>query len=225
MLLMVSAGAMGLAMRPTVFLADQRSKVNLEQIVPQQFGRWRELQQSTAQIVNPQQQTVLDQIYSAILVRTYVHADDGRKVMLSIAYGKDQSKQSQVHLPEVCYPAQGFQVHARSRAELQSSVGSIPVSRLIATLGQRTEPVTYWIRIGDRLVRGSLDQKLAIVGQGLAGSRTDGILFRVSSIGNNSDVEYAMHAKFVADLLTALDRDALPSLIGKLKHAGQNKSP
>lgn len=225
MVLMVTAGVVGSAMRPTNYLADQREKIDLERMVPRQFGDWRELPQSTAQIVNPQQQTVLDQIYSELLSRSYLHASSGRIVMLSIAYGKDQSKQSQVHLPEICYPAQGFQVQAKTRANVQLSMGQIPVSRLIATSGQRTEPVTYWIRIGDQLVRGALEQKIAIVGQGLVGNRTDGILFRVSSIGNASDAEYAAHEKFISALLAAVDSKALPYLIGNATASTRGMRP
>ena len=71
----------------------------------------------------------------------------GKAIMLSLAYGEEQSKQSQVHLPEVCYPAQGSASSTARRRTSETPVGAIPVKRLEARLGNRNEPITYWIRI------------------------------------------------------------------------------
>mgnify|MGYP000496771242 CR=1 FL=1 len=53
-------------------------------------------------------QEMLARLYSQVVSRVYLDSTTGKTVMLSLAYGEEQNKQSQVHLPEVCYPAQGF---------------------------------------------------------------------------------------------------------------------
>ena len=69
--------------------------------------------------------------------------------MLSIAYGGDQSDTMAVHKPEVCYPAQGFQILKNATASFSTGDGNIPVKRLVATQGPRIEPITYWTTVGD----------------------------------------------------------------------------
>ena len=45
--------------------------------------------------------------------------------MLSLAYGDDQRADLTAHKPEVCYPAQGFQLHANKEDGLQTPFGTI----------------------------------------------------------------------------------------------------
>ena len=61
------------------------------------------------------------------------------RVMLSIAYGSDQTGRLRVHRPESCYNAQGFAVKT-ARTEKLPIKGGIEAKRLIATAGPRHEP-------------------------------------------------------------------------------------
>jgi EpsI family protein len=126
--------------------------------------------------------------------------------MLSIAYGEDQRDSVQLHYPEVCYPAQGFQVLSNRKGELQAQGGKIPVRRLETRLEQqRLEPVTYWTMIGKQAVLGGMDKKLAEMHFGLRGEIPDGLLFRVSSIDANTERAFASQNQFVENLLVAVD--------------------
>src|SRR6187455_2857340 len=114
--LMVAASIGGVVAKPGVKVSDE-APISLEKMIPQQFGDWREEPQRYVQVVNPQTQELLDKLYSQILTRTYVNSS-GYRVMLSLAYGTDQRGSLQAHKPEVCYPAQGFQLHSNAEDEL-----------------------------------------------------------------------------------------------------------
>jgi EpsI family protein len=207
--LMAVATAGGIAARPTPKPPGSAPRYVLEDTVPRQFGDWRALPDSGAQVVNPQTRQLLDKLYSQILSRTYVNSQ-GYRVMLSLAYGDEQRGDLQAHKPEVCYPAQGFKLHSNDAAELTTPFGDIAARRLSTSLGVRHEPVTYWFTMGDRAVRSKWEQRLVEIRLGLTGEVPDGLLFRVSSIDDSPPRAFRMQDAFVADLLKALPaRDRL----------------
>lgn len=211
---MLSASALSVAMKPSQRMPSDTSKVNLELMIPSAFGGWVTEPQTGALVVNPSEAEVLDQIYAATLSRTYIGAQ-GKRVMLSIAYGVEQNKQSQVHRPDVCYPAQGFKVRSEGRIELKTPYTTIPVLRLIATQGNRIEPISYWIRVGDDLASGWVGQKVAVVTQGLRGNVADGLLFRVSSIDADTENAFPIQEQFIKELLAAVSESDRPFLVGR----------
>lgn len=214
--LMLASSGMAYVMKPTLRIADSVEKFELGELVPTQFGEWKEEILSIAQVVNPQQQAMLDRLYAQLLTRTYVNAQ-GQRVMLSIAYGGDQTDNNQVHEPERCYPAQGFQLQSSSQAVIGTPYGEIPVKRIIATLGQRHEPVTYWISIGNKVVRPGLDKKVEEMKYGLRGAIPDGLLFRISSIDRNETAAFAMQDSFVQQLLANASPAARHRLAGLMR--------
>jgi EpsI family protein len=202
--LMLAASGLALALRPTQKIADQGPAINLETMIPRTFGDWREEQQYSAQIVDPQQQEMIDKIYTQTLSRTYVN-NSGYRIMLAIAYGDDQRDSLQTHYPEVCYPAQGFELLSRQSGNIASPNGSIPIMQLMTSLEKRrVEPVTYWVMIGDVPITGGWKKKLAEMRYGLKGLIPDGLLFRVSSIDQDNQHAFEMHQSFVTDILSAL---------------------
>jgi EpsI family protein len=134
--------------------------------------------------------------------------------MLSIAYGADQSDANQLHYPEVCYPAQGFQLLKINQASISTQFGEIRTKQLIAVLGLRTEPVTYWTTVADKVVRGSKETKLAQLKYGFNGQIPDGLLFRVSTVTQDTDRAFALQKLFVKDLSIALKSDFRAKLMG-----------
>ena len=204
LVLMLAASGLALALRPTHKVADQEPPLDLEAVIPRTFGEWREEKQFSAQIVDPQQQEMIDKIYTQTLSRTYVNAS-GYRIMLAIAYGDDQRDSLQTHYPEVCYPAQGFELLSRQSGNMSSSFGAIPVTRLVTSLEKRRiEPVTYWVMIGDKPITGGWNKKLAEMRYGLNGFIPDGLLFRVSSIDEENKHAFQMHQSFISDILSAI---------------------
>lgn len=214
--LMLCSAMAAQLMTPRQRLADALPRVDLAKVVPKRFGAWREDESVVPLMPDPTTAAQLATLYSQTLARTFVN-EGGQRVMLSVAYGGDQSRELQVHRPEVCYAAQGFQVQDRQKADLKLPSGrSIPVMHIAAKKGSREEPITYWVRIGKRIVRGNVEQGLARMSYGLSGSVPDGLLFRVSSIGADSDVEYELQRQFVADLIAALDPAYRGYFVGSL---------
>lgn len=212
-LCMLSAAGMALALKPTQKIADSGPKMDLETLIPKQFGDWKLDETIVPLIANPEQEALLNKIYSQTLSRTYVNSRDER-VMLSIAYGGDQSDNMAVHKPEVCYPAQGFQILKNTTGTFSTGAGEIPVKRLIATQGQRIEPITYWTTVGDTVAVNGLKWKLNQLKYGLTGQIPDGLLFRISSIQTNDSAAYRMQDDFSRALLSALTPEGKKRIIG-----------
>ena len=64
--------------------------------------------------------SLADQLYSQTVSRLYL-SETELPVMMVIAYGNTQSDQLQLHRPEVCYAAVGFEISASERVEIPVS--------------------------------------------------------------------------------------------------------
>jgi EpsI family protein len=205
------------ALTPRTRVATAGERFSLEAMIPKSFGGWTVDETIVPLKPNPEQQTMLEKIYDQTLARTYVNSA-GERVMLSIAYGGDQSKSLQLHLPEVCYVAQGFQMLKEQSGTLATRFGALPVKRLVARQDQRNEPITYWVTIGDKAVMSGIEQKLQRLAYGLSGKIPDGMLVRVSTIQASDDAAWAVQDRFVAqmlDVMAARDRARLLGSSGK----------
>lgn len=211
---MTSAAAIATVMTPTRRIVDTLPKLDIEAAIPQHFGDWQIDARSGGGVVNPQQTELLNQLYSQIVTRTYVNSE-GYRIMLSIAYGEDQRDGNQLHYPEVCYPAQGFQVVTNRKAILNTPLGDIPIKRLETHLSQqRYEPITYWTTVGTQALTGGTSKKLAEMKYGLRGEIPDGLLFRISSIDRESAAAFAKQEQFIEQLLPTLAPDVRARLAG-----------
>lgn len=213
-LAMLAAAGLAVAMKPNDRMAEKRPPINLSESVPRTFGDWR-IDPAVAPItVSPDVQAQLDKLYSQTLMRTYVNSH-GERVMLAIAYGGDQSRATQVHKPEVCYPMQGFQITSIVSGVMDTLKGQIPIMRLVAVQGRRIEPITYWIAVGDTVVRGAVEQNLARLKYGLTGTVPDGMLVRVSTISRDEKASYQIQDRFLADMLGSMPPQDAARLLGK----------
>lgn len=204
---MLIAAVAAYGVRPTLRLADVSPPIDLESMIPKSFGDWREEPQSISQVVDPEQQQTISKFYGKTLMRTYTNSK-GYRVMLSVAYGADQRDAMQLHLPEVCYPAQGFAVEDSHSARLllppensSGSARSLPIIRVVAKKGQRQEPITYFTTIGKSVVESGLDRKMHQIKYGLSGVIPDGMLIRFSSIDKNLANGFVMQERFAIDLI------------------------
>jgi len=204
-LLMVSSAALAVALKPSQRLVEELPPLSLEEAIPKSFGDWR-IDDSIVPIdPSPDVQASLNAIYSQLLGRTYVNSH-GERIMLSIAYGADQSGDgSQVHRPEFCYTAQGFQVMANNVGSLLTQYGTLPVRRLLAVQGRRNEPITYWVTVGDKATLPGIERKMSQLAYGLTGKIPDGMLVRVSSISAQNELAYGLQEKFIRDMLQNMD--------------------
>lgn len=200
---MVSASALTGALTPRVKLAEQHERFRLDSMIPSAFGDW-EIDTTIVPLTpDPEQQGLLEKLYDQTLSRTYVNKA-GQRVMLSIAYGGDQSRALQLHLPEVCYVAQGFDMLKAGDGALATRYGTLPVKRLVARQNSRNEPITYWITMGDKAVKSGIEQKIQRFSYGLAGKIPDGMLVRVSTIQASEAEAYRLQDRFVSEMLGVL---------------------
>lgn len=214
-LLMFAGAGLALAMRPTHKIADARERPDLNTMIPQQIADWG-IDTSIVPIEpSPDVQAYLDKIYNQTLSRTYVDPD-GERIMLSIAYGGDQSDNLRVHAPEICYAAQGFEVLDVTVGALVTQYGELPVKRLVAVQRNRNEPITYWVIVGDKVTPAGLKQKLAQLGYGLTGKVPDGFLVRVSSISSDLLGAYEQHEEFIKSMLGAMNEENRVRITGRL---------
>ena len=199
--------------RPRTRLSDRLPPVDLETMFPKQFGGWVADTRAPVQLVSPDTQATLSKIYSQTLSRTYLN-DSGDRIMVSVAYGGDQSDASSAHRPEVCYPAQGFQVLSSAIDELDLGTHRLRVRRLVAKQGERYEPITYWIVVGELATVTGTEQKLAQLSYSTRGLIPDGMLVRVSSIDKDSERSMRVQDGFVRKLVAALSPDLRARVVG-----------
>ena len=213
LLLMLAAFAGAQAWRPTSRLADTRPKVELETMFPKAFGEWRVDDRMPVQLVSPDTQAMLSKLYNQTLSRTYINAK-GERIMLSVAYGGDQSDGTRAHRPEVCYPAQGFQMFGNRSEVLDIGDRRLRVRQLMSRLGARIEPITYWITVGERIALSGTEQKLMQLSYSTRGVVPDGMLVRVSNIDADGDSAFRLHQLFIAELATAIQSNLRPQVMG-----------
>lgn len=214
-LCMFAAAGMALALKPHAKLAGSEPEINLETLIPKQLGDWKLDETIATLLVTPELQKVIEETYSQTLTRTYVNRE-GKRIMLSVAYGGTHGEGMQTHRPEVCYPAQGFQVIKDTQpAVLSTQYGELPIKRLVAAQGPRNEPITYWVVVGDQQTQFGLRMKLAQLRYTLTGVIPDGMLVRVSSIDRDETGAYDNQTDFIRSMLAAMRDSERERITGK----------
>jgi len=208
--LMIGTAAAAPALKP---VPSNEPAPDLERVIPARFGDWKIDPEMVPLTVAPDVQANLDRLYRQIVSRTYVNSA-GERIMLTVAHGGDQSDALKAHRQEVCYTAQGFHIAGLAHGRLSTADRDIPVTRFHATMGERSEPVTYWFTMGDRVVLGRGERLRVQLEHGFAGRIPDGLLVRVSNLSNDPARAYAAQAAFVAALTAALPSTDTALLVG-----------
>ena len=204
---MLGTAAMSYWMTPV--LSHAAGIGSLERGVPAAFGDWTLMPDSASQAslaTGDDGRALPDRLYDQVVMRTYVNAS-GAQVMLALAYAKEQRQEVKLHLPEFCYPAQGYKVISLTPAMLDLGRGrNLPGMHMLAAGEDRIEAVTYWSRVGQSYPTGGLAMRMQIFRDGLAGKLDDGILVRASSLveaNRDAPAAYSMQQQFLGDLVAA----------------------
>lgn len=199
---------------PELRLADTRKTEHIAHLIPISIDGWQRIEVSTG-IVNPQAQELSQQIYAETITQIY-QDKNGYRIMLSIAYGKEQQESMQVHKPEICYPAQGFQIKTIRNDSVDTPQGSINVRRLDTQMGlARQEPVTYWITLGDKVVTQGNAKKIEEIRYAMKGYIADGMLVRVSSIDPDPVKAFVRQDQFIRAFTAAMSPEAATRMAGR----------
>jgi EpsI family protein len=212
---MAIAAVLAAVGKPTISLAQKRERIDLAKQIPKQFRDWSIDKSITPVSPNADLQARLDEIYTQTLSQTYSDSK-GRRVMLSIAYGSDQgSEATAVHRPEFCYSAQGFSVQSRGSNVIDLAGSNVGVNRLVARLGARNEPISYWITLDQTATLPGMGRRIQQLRYGLQGLIPDGMLVRVSVVTPDESGGFQIQEDFLRDLYLTMDPNLRPRYFGR----------
>lgn len=211
--LMLVAAAAPWLMRPTQG-PSVAAGPRLDVLVPVAFRDWRVDPDESRVPLDPETQAVIDRIYDQVLARTYVDSS-GRYVMLSMVYVRHSDKYT-VHRPEICYPGHGFALTREPEpARLRTTPGPVEATRLVARRAWRNEPITYWLVVGGEQTRFGMPLRLLQLRNGFSGAVPDGLLVRISTIGDDEAAQFAVQERFASDLISSLPARDRRYLVGE----------
>lgn len=180
--LMIAASVLAHMAKPTQYLANVAPHARLSEELPKHIEHWKKLQIDDIEIIDPTRQAVLNYLYTDLLSASYLNTSN-QLVMLSIAYGKDQSDGHNVHKPSICYPAQGFTITDERDIPLTLDKNrQINVHYMYTQNGQRTEPLIYWTTAGDFLYQSTLQRKIIEFKYSGTNLIPDGMILRISTL-------------------------------------------
>lgn len=180
---------------------DYLGKNKLENLLPQKIGRWTYV--SSSGLVVPPEDQMSRALYSQLVTRVYSDGS-GPPIMLLVAQSATQTGILQIHRPEICYTAGGYQLSAIEPHMVKLPGGEIPTLSMSATSNARTEQLIYWTRIGDHVPRSWREQRLAVAMDNLKRINPDAIMVRVSTYGNDKARALASVDEFIVAMLSSM---------------------
>jgi len=184
-----------------------------ESVTPRTVGNYSYMGEDG--VVLPLGEDPTSKIYSNFRYGTYI-TDDQAPVMLLIAYDRAQEYNLQIHRPEGCYPAAGFQLSHRQTIKTDEVLG-VPsqATFLTATRAGRTEQILYWTRVGSEFPKDYDQQRYATIKSKFAGKIPDAVLFRISIISTDRDGALKTLLNFATSLARGLSAPAREIYFGK----------
>jgi EpsI family protein len=216
---MLAAAGAAAALTPRQRLLLLPDGHKLEEIVPKAFDGWH-MSAYDAFVMPRSEGSLADRLYNQTLNRFYI-GEERLPIAVVIAYGAVQNDQLQLHRPEVCYTAVGYQIASSRRRDLPlGGTARLPVRDLEAVGPGRTETVSYWTRIGDDLPTDGGSQRLVKLRQQMRGYLADGVLVRMSiSAPPEPEVLDAL-GRFAVSMIQAIKPEDRAALIGRELAAG-----
>lgn len=203
-------------LRPRNKLVLMPPGTKLTDLIPKTVPGWSSAE--GGDIVIPRTDgTLASRLYSDQVARSYRDATGTQpNIMILGAYGAAQNDMLQLHRPEVCYPAIGFQIAGRHFVDIATPFGAVPAVALTAQSQNRIEDIVYWTRVGNSLPQTAEQQrsdKLQAAFQGYVG---DGVLFRSSAIRRDDTPLFDELIGFLVALIGSMGPQARIALLGKV---------
>ena len=201
--LLILAALLAVKLTPTMHVVN--TTPDLDTIIPAEFGEWKQIADPFTQVgLTTGGNDLASQLYDKVVMRTYANKN-GDRVMLAIAYAREQKQDIKIHRPEVCYVAQGFQLLSKTNNTINvSAAKSIKALRLLVSNQNRYETVSYWVRIGDDYPANGMSARLKILRDGLKGKVLDGVLVRASTAISDpaaAEAAYKKQEAFLVELI------------------------
>lgn len=185
----------------------------MQDIIPIQFGEWSA--KDADGLVQPKTGDELAAtLYSEMVGRIYHDSKMGVQIMMLAAYGDTQSDLLQLHRPESCYAAVGFEIVESKPIKIRVNSATLPARQVVARTMGRQENIIYWTRVGEQLPDSADGQRKVRFEFAVAGYIPDGALIRFSILGEDADLAFATMERFIQELLGAVKPAGRPALIG-----------
>jgi EpsI family protein len=188
--------------------------MKLAQIIPASAGGWSA--RDVGDLVAPNAEgSLVAKLYGEVVERVYQQASTGAEIMMLVAHGDTQSNELQLHRPEVCYPAFGFEISGNRIAQVPLRNGvTLPARQLVADAPEHRENIVYWTRLGEFLPVDGNEQRVDRLRTAMGGFIADGVLARFSMLGSDPDAAFRVVEGFIPLLLEAMPADRRSALIG-----------
>ena len=191
---------------------DFLGNAKLEKVVPEKLGKWTFA--SNSGLVVPPEDQLAQAVYSQLLTRVYTSAT-GTPIMLLVAQSASQTGILQIHRPEFCYTAGGYELSQSSPHRVSLSPNrSLPALSISASMRGLTEQIVYWTRVGENLPQSWTQQRLAVAMDNLRGVIPDAVMVRVSTYGNDKVAALAEIDDFIRTMIGSVATSARRVLIG-----------
>lgn len=152
-------------------------------------------------VVLPVEDDLTKILYSNTRFGTYSNGVDP-PIMLLVAYDRAQEYDVQIHRPETCYPAAGFNIDYRTHVQTDAILGRPSEAIfLTASRSDRVEQILYWTRIGGQFPADYAAQRIAILKSNFSGVVPDAVLIRVSMISTDRAKAFKILAGFMKDMI------------------------
>lgn len=184
----------------------------LDRLMPDRIGEW--VRQPFSDVLIPRGEAAEDKTYDDVFTGFY-GAPESSGIMLLVAYGSAQVGDTELHRPEVCYPAAGFRLARWPDATLSFAGETVNAVVMTANAPERVEQMLYWSRIGTDFPTSSLQQRMSILRQTLRGAVPDGVLVRMSTIGADRAAGLVTLERFAAAMVAAASPILRQMLLGR----------
>ena len=191
---------------------DYLGSNKLENVLPEKLGKWSFA--STSGLVVPPEDQLAQALYSQLLTRVYT-SGTGRPIMLLVAQSASQTGILQIHRPEFCYTAGGYELTPSSPHQVSlPPAGTLPALSISASMRGLTEQIVYWTRVGQHLPQSWTQQRLAVAMDNLRGVIPDAVMVRVSTYGNDKAAALAEIDDFIRTMIGSVAPSARRVFIG-----------
>jgi EpsI family protein len=195
-----SVAGIAAARQPTKNV-DYLGKNNLEKILPEKLGKWTFV--SSSGLVVPPEDQLSQALYSQLLTRVYT-TETGAPIMLLVAQSASQTGILQIHRPEFCYTAGGYDLSPSTPHTVKLGSSTIPALSISASILGKTEQIVYWTRIGEHLPLSWRQQRMAVAMDNLRGIIPDAVMVRVSTYGNDKAAALAEVDDFIRAMMVSI---------------------
>ncbi len=165
-------------------------------------------------LVVPPEDQLAQALYSQLLTRVYA-SESGSPIMLLVAQSGSQTGILQIHRPEFCYTAGGYELSPSTPHKVALPQNTtLPALSISATMRGTTEQIVYWTRVGEHLPQSWTQQRLAVAMDNLRGIIPDAVMVRVSTYGNDKAAALAEIDDFIRTMIGSVAPSARRVFIG-----------